>query len=331
MNEKKKPAKRNWKMIVRAVVGAILMVLLVRYVIDNKQQFGEIFSNLSAPIFVLMLLALLANDIVYGCGFYAIIHAQGAKLRLIDGLRILSISRFLGTFIPHSGFVYRGIALKEEADFEVKKYMHAAIAFSWFSLIASSAIALVILIVGQRKVMLSGVDSRVALGLLIFAGVAVPLVSHIVLHSWQQHDESFVGKLIGKLQRASQAIVDLLFHPVLVLQFLVLAASGLVLTCMAFYMAFKSGGHAVDICGLVLLFVAHRVGLISNFTPGNIGLLEFALGYIAAAQGFHHSVGVFAMLTVRAVGFLSICASTMIFGGSGTIQSMRRFMKMRSA
>ena len=140
-------------------------------------------------------------------------------------------------------------------------------------------------------------------------------MGHFLLHSFKVSLGPLNG-VVSTFKTASSAIIHLMSNRGLMFWFMVISVGSLVVTTAMLYLAFLSGGQKVGAYGLVLLFVAFRLNGITNFTPGNIGLLELILGYIAVAQGIDHSVGVFAVLTVRVVGFASMIFMTVVLGGT---------------
>ena len=308
------------KTILRTALSVLVLVLLARYIQVHRGQFVEILAKVSWKIFLAMFVVQMVEGLAHGFRFYVLVHEQGAKIGVLSCLRIFAVSRFLGTFIPHSGLIYRGVALKEEANFQVRDYVGTAIAFSWFSLAMSLVISLsVILIASTNPILIVGLDSRILLGGLLAGCLLGPLACQRGLDALRVKNTRVAG-LVKRLQTASRAIFDLIFRPRLLLQFFALSTLSFALVGLALFLAFRNGGHHVGLVGLALLFAGFNISTIVNLTPGNIGLLELILGYIGTTQGFHPSVGVFAMLIVRVVGFFAMLATTILLGGTDAIK-----------
>lgn len=305
--------------IFRVGFTVLVLILLVKYLLENREQFADIFGQLSLGAFIGMFFAQAANDLVYGTGFRSVVRAQKVDVGLIAAWRIFVVSRFLGTFVPHSGLIYRGIALKKEAGLQLKDYVHTAVAFSWYTLVASLALSLLVLVIGGTEFKLLGVDSRWCVSLVLIAAIFIPVAGNNFLQGIGRiHPRA--RPLVEKVQKASSAILELFTFPRLIGVFSALTVVSFVLTCITIFFAFQSGGQQVGLFGLALVFVAFRVSVVANFTPGNIGILELVMAYVASAQGFSASVGVFAMLAIRSVGFVALVSLTLLLGGAKALR-----------
>jgi uncharacterized membrane protein YbhN (UPF0104 family) len=282
------------KYAIRGVLTLIFVSLLVYYLVSHREELSVVRQLNSEKILYLLLIALL--NLLFRSGHFAALYQLlGARVGLAESLGLSAVASSVNMLLPaQAGGVSRAVYLKRRHHLPYSRVPIIFAASVLFSLFVGS---MLLAAVGMLLIV-DGHSVPLVLWLTVLATFSTALLFFLdVPKSWlsamgragQHLDQIIDGwRSIRQGRRwfLTAGLYQLLTHVSFGL--LILASyEGLGLTLEPVFAL----GMAVTISLTNLVII----------TPGNIGLQEFLLGFLAQAGGITFSQGVVAAALIRAV------------------------------
>jgi uncharacterized membrane protein YbhN (UPF0104 family) len=174
--------------------------------------------------------------------------------------------------------------------------------------------------IGILGLKLSGVQFNLTLLCVFVSMVIIPLGACLVPTPGGENPRNLFWRVWSNFLSGFEAIRS---SPVLIGQIAALVLMQFAMLAIRLHITFDA--IQVELSPWVLLTLAPMTTLISflSLTPGNLGLREWAIGFISLASGIDFQSGVFAGTLDRAV----LMACTFVFGAGSLIYVRSRFNK----
>ncbi|HUP48267.1 MAG TPA: lysylphosphatidylglycerol synthase domain-containing protein [Thermoanaerobaculia bacterium] len=309
----------RWWRTGRRLLLALIILLLTLYLLRHRHDVVESLSHLTWRTLLLLCGLELVNSLLHAHRLYLVAREQGPPMDMIGAIRVFIVGRFLNTFIPQGGTVYRGVRLKSLFALGYTQYLRAMAGFTWLSLVVTLALSVAVLSIAPPAP--SNVDPFPAVAWLLALLLATPVAAAVIVR--------FAGWLIplGYFTRRAEELLDglrvTLARPRLLAPFLVSSVVSFVLWVAFFSVALHSFGLAVHFGPVAVLVVLVRIGSLVTVTPGNVGVLEVASGALVDWLGFSAADGVLVVALARAVAMVVVVALSATLSGRELLESLQ--------
>ena len=235
--------------------------------------------------------------------------------------KIFVLGSFLNQVVNQSGNAYRGVVLKTDYGLSLKHYVSAFMFILWVELSTTIlSAALLVILLGDRLQIRNLFLGWILFALGIFLVASPYLIPKKPLQAFSQ--TSRVGWYLQKVFEFLETVVNTCKDKALVCKVVSLALVGVALMGCRIHVAFQLIGHSLDLVSVLLLTVTLKLTQTVSFTPGNIGLREAALTYVARQAGVGIAQGLIASLVLRVSSFLVMSVCALLFGGLRLLNSI---------
>jgi len=308
MNQRAKPFFRNSVSIV--IIGG-----LVYYVWKHWSVFN---ATLDASWYhvVGLVLCIVVTLVLNSCQVLLLLRALGVKIGFWENTFVF-IAMLLGNYLPmRMGSVLRMHYFKKVHGLQYVKF-GGVIGVRILILLISTGILGCIGMMGSR---LSGGPFNVIL-LCIFASMTLlPLGACMIPARGVQNPKNLFWRVWSDFLSAFETMRS---NPLLLVQIVGLILIQFAMLATRLYISFDA--IQVELSPWVFLILAPMTTLISflSLTPGNLGVREWAIGFLALASGIDFQGGIFAGTLDRSV----LMACTLVFGSGSLVYVRSRFDK----
>ena len=226
--------------------------------------------------------------------------------------RVYVRGRLYSSLVPQSGNIYRGLALKQDHDTPVMRYVSSLATQTWLALLAGLLFAAVIV----SFTMLGEPDettSRVMQGLLFAAfvvGVAPLVFSRLSDYLPERVRRTRIARLAGAALDLAGSTAR---SPKVLAIFLAIVLVGLVTGGIGMTIAFAVAGEKVALTTGIAVLALVNLGNVVSITPGNLGIQELGVAALAVLFEYTPASGVLASVVVRLSNIVALAAILIIF------------------
>ena len=147
MSKQKK--KSPLRLLLQWVLVLACVYFIVSFFYENPEKIKQL-AVLDWSDLVLIAGLFVSLHIIFGYRFYIVLQqCSGKVVEYFASTRIVVLGRFLSTFAPQSGNIYRGVMLKEKFGVSYTRYISSAIAFNWLDSCMNLMVALLLTLVLQ--------------------------------------------------------------------------------------------------------------------------------------------------------------------------------------
>jgi uncharacterized membrane protein YbhN (UPF0104 family) len=310
---------------VKKWISLILMILIIiyifYYIINNWQEFF-ILGSIRLPNIGLLFILFYFSTMVAAVKMLVVYKQLGLKnITLPKWLKIFVLARFLNRVVPQGGNFYRAITLKNHHEFSYRDYTLSFICFTWIDLLVNFFLISVIVILFQPDLRIGRIYVLPFSILITLSMVAFPAVFYLISKKRKSVPNH---KILAKILRDLKYTITTTLHYGFLLKVAILSliCTGMVIS--GFWVAFHSIDIKVSLGELAMFTVIMRMGLIVSITPGNIGVIELAYGYLSVILGLEFSRGLIVAVLTRTVSFIGILSLGILFGGIPLVKSLKR-------
>lgn len=291
----------NFKKLTRGfqlIVSALVVYLLGSFIISNWEEFSTIFQ-IGWRNFALLIACIFGGVFSASARFANIYRAIGAKIGYLESFGLYMASGVINFILPaQSGSAVRAVYLKQRHGMPYSQAPSVILGGMVFTFFIGGVIMLVastyFLIIGESPPVLIWWAAAVFTFSIVFLWVRIPTRFTTRFGRIGNMLNLFFDGLELLRSRPREFFLCSLWQ---VAEFI---SSGL-----AFWVAFKSLGAIAFTVIAGLNFAVFGSLLNTVFiTPGNIGVLEAAIGYIAQIYNFTFIEGASATALVHGAGYL---------------------------
>lgn len=224
--------------------------------------------------------------------------------------RIFMLGGFLNKVIPQAGNIYRGIRLKEEHRVSYSDFTAAFVLFTWFDVWLNVGVAVIGVALLAPYLTLLGVPAIWVLPAVALAVLAAPFLVRAAIAAMSGRIRTAEG--IGeKMDAVLAPCRDWRFS-------LIVVALGVVVflpMCARIFVVFAALGHDLSVPTVVLFYALLKLSQVVSITPGNLGVQELALGWVAHETGIGMAEGILASALLRVLAYLLLVTFGLASGG----------------
>ena len=256
------------------------------------------------------------GHIIYSYRFLIVLKkCSGRSIPLWAWFKIVVLGRFLSTFAPQAGNIYRSVLLKKKYQITYTRYASSFFSFNWLDTCVNIIFATVIILVMQPDLRLGSFVALYFLAALFVLIAVVPLLLETVFRLITFRNR-WIAWLHGKLSEMLTVSVGNLTDTSYLLKIILSGVFSLVNTVAIFYLFFLGLDLDVNLPVLVLFYVVLKLSNQIIITPGNLGVREIAYGILSEQMQIGMAEGMLIALCVRLMGTSILIILAGLFGGS---------------
>jgi len=241
-------------------------------------------------ILALGLLALF-HIVMLSCRYLVILRGLGLrKIGFLAWFRIFVTGSILNYFLGQSGNVYRAMALKKKYGFEYTNTVATYIAFAWMDTLLNTFLITAIVALWDHRLQIGGVKVFPVAGVALVVLLLLPFAARILGRravAWTEQRSAWLHRLVRTASNAAHMTT----RPSLVaaISGIGLGTFGLQMTMV--YIAFRGLGINLGLAELAIFVGLLQLSAVVIITPGNLGIIELAYGFLSQAIGFRITDG----------------------------------------
>ena len=280
----------------------------------NSQELSLIL-NLNLLTLVGLIGVFVFANIIYSFRFRIILKkCSGRSVPFFAWFKIVVLSRFLSTFAPQAGNVYRVVVLKQNYQITYTRYAGSFFSFTWIDTAINMFFTIVLVLVVQPDMRIGSLPAwHLLTGLLVLI-VVVPILLEAVFRLFNFRNRH-IAWLHGRISELLTVSVRSLTDGPYMLKITLTGIISFINSLAAFYLCFASLDLRIDLPSLALFYVVLKLSNHVIITPGNLGVREIAYGIMSEQLQIGMAQGILISVIIRVIGTLVIMAMGTIFGG----------------
>ncbi len=273
---------------------------------------------------------LMVNSLILHSYRFKIIlqKCSGSKISFWGWFKTIVLARFLSTFIPQTGNVYRGIYLKKTHQISYTQYAGSLFSFAWIDTCLNIIYAVIIVLTVKAELRIGNFR---ALHLLVFLAAAIaviPIVLEFIFRLVKFRSRS-ISWLHTKLSEMLTVSVTSVRDRAYMLKVVLTGMVAFVNSLLIFYICFLSLGVPVNPSALALFYVVLRLSMTVVITPGNLGVQELAYGVLGEQMQLGMAQGIVISVMVRILNTTFIIVLGTIFGGIELLRHRKDYSELQ--
>jgi hypothetical protein len=273
-----------------------------------------LFTSLSAPVMVVLLILAAMHLCLYALQFYLVLRVCTPQfISFFTFFKTIILGRIFSSIAPQGGNVYRAVYFKYKFGISYTHYLSGFFCFLWID--AAMNILLAAAIFGWFKPGFHiGVVSIWWILLAMTAMWFMPILFEVVFRRQIFH----AGVLLWLHSRISEMLtvaVQSLSHIRMLGIVTIANAMNFVNTMLFFYLCLSGFGDAVDVPVLMVFFVLMKITSYLIITPGNFGLREIAYAFLGRQMGMDAGQAMVLSILHRLAVSIIVVLLAACFGG----------------
>ncbi len=315
---------KKYKRSIQNIIAVVCVVYIVVFLIRNKEQI-QLALNLR-PLIIAALSILLVLDLaINGLRMKIVIEkCSNTKIPAGGWYKIFLLGRFLNTVIPQLGNLYRGVTLKQNHNISYTNYISSLAAFAWMEISINLIFALIIVLLTNRQMQITGIDAWLFLSGMVILVIAGPIVADAVIRLFKVQNKALVwvhSKLSHVFSTAVTSLKDISY----VISIVSTTLLAFIIVAAMFRVCFLSINIHVSITAIVVFLAVLKVADVVVITPGNVGVREIIFGIITQQIGLTMMDGILASTIIRILGTVLVLILGTSLGGIGILQRRREY------
>ena len=315
---------KHLKTFVRWTIGVLCLGYIAYFFWQRKDQVELAFSLSPMSILLLFLLSLTYNLVQSYRYQFVLEKCSGVALSFGTWFQIFILGIFLNTFIPQMGNIYRSIHLKKTYGISYTNYISAYISFAWMDTSVNLVIAVIIVLVTDPHLQISGMNAALLLAGISGAVIAAPVVSLKGCQLFQSKIRRLVW-IQSKLAEVFAATMTNLRDLSYVLKVLAFSLIGFVQMYVTFYVGFRCFNLYLTLPTMALFYAIFNISIYLIITPGNLGIRELAYGILSEQMHLGMAEGILISAVFRIFHYIIYFALAVPMGGWGLLRHGKEY------
>jgi hypothetical protein len=317
----------NWKKARRIVSWTVATICLGYIVLIFWKQRKELDIALSLnPLVIGILVALFVSLFFLHCYRYLVVLEKnsGENIPYWPWFKIYTLGRFLNTFFPQTGNLYRGVLLKRDHGVTYTRYISSYAAYAWMDSFMTTCVTIVIVAIfdpGLYFGEVRAIGALVGLALIIAAGPPVALGIFRIVEARLNRQLWLYAKISEVIKVMVQSIADPMFVFKVFYTGLVLFA-GLV---AIFFLFLHSLQAYISFSGLALFCALNLLSTYIHITPANLGVQELSYGILSEVLGIGMETGILFSAIFRVFGSAVVLSLALPLGGVSLLRNRKEY------
>lgn len=316
----------TYKKIIQWVLAVCCLAYIFWFFLKNTQELTLVFKLNPLTLAALTCFIVLGH-IMYSYRFKIILEkCSGCSIPFWPWFRIVVLSRFLGTFVPQAGNIYRSVCLKKNYHISYTRYAGSFFSFAWMDTSLNLICAVGIVLAIKPDLQIANFKALNFLTLLTAAIVAIPILLEFIFRLIRFRNR-YLSWLHAKLSEMLTVSVSSLSDGVYMLKIVLTGIIAFINTIAVFYICFISLDMPVNLPVLALFYVVLKLSTQIIITPGNLGVRELAYGILSEQMHIGMAQGIVISAIIRILGTCVIITLGTLFGGIDLLRHRRDYSK----
>lgn len=308
-----KPSRSQKRFFSRAKQLLLIVIfgLLLFYVYRHREEFAFILSLHWLYFFPVVVLNA-AGLVLTGFRYYLVLSSVAPAISFFTVFKYFILGGFINKFIPHGGGVFRLVMFKKNSNIGYRDGISVLISFGWLNALVSLLAG--VFIIGIYNPQAS--FQKVPVLLFLLGLVLVQLLLLPFFNLWVkkfQRSSSGSAPIDGPEPPTGfrsimvmgmdiiQRVSGLLKNKIIQLKSTMIILVNVGVSIGVIYLLFLGMGKTIDLTLATVLAVTLRLSSVIELTPGNLGIREFFLGFLASGMGQGMAQGMTISLVLRLI------------------------------
>jgi len=277
-----------------------MSLLLINYIVNNYNAFKELKQFNIYYLLIIFILYTLSMFFASIKDVLIVRKLSNKRLKLFNYFQIFVKARLLTKFVPQSGNVYNAIELKKSYSIDYNYTIITLIINLISNNVFNIAILLLIIQMFYPDYIIGEFILRDIILIIFMIMLFIIFISYYILKKVKLYTKIDYKKYYNNiilLFRDNKLIAKLFSTNFVALVFATLAK----------YFILMAVGIKISFILLIILGIIDGLLIFANFTPGNIGIIEFTYAYVFEISGFSYSEGIVLALYFRIIAISSLC------------------------
>lgn len=288
--------KKNKKIIINAV-SIVIFVLLVIYVVNNRDIF-DVINNIKLLDFILIAAADMAIVIFNALLNHGVISRIKGSIPFLDSLLLQFANNFLNKITAHTGIIFRGVYLKGAYNLDLSKFFSIIAGVYIITFGVNSFIGLLSSYSLYRQ---SGIFSP--LMVLLFGVIFLTCFGLMIVSPEIKKRRGFIRRNLVKMLDGWRIIKT---QPKMVTLFILNTMLIACVSALQQYFLFRSIGVEIDLPVLFYLASLSSLTILISLTPSGIGIREAVFAFSSQVVDINVTLLLLSSLLLRVISFFTL-------------------------
>lgn len=300
MHERPAPARSPWRSALLLVAQLACVAFVVHALWQERGQLSRALDVSAGALLALVTLTVLAH-VQRTLEFTYMLRRLGVQERFWNGYLLTGAGYLLNHLpLPNAGFLLRAALLKRDHALSYSSYLGLTLVNALINVAVGACVGLV------ATVRHGASGASVLWPLLGFGGI---IAGAVVLlwapSSWAPRGAGFLSKRVRTLLEGSALIRG---NGLGILLLACLALTRIAGNALRLWLCFDALGASISVLAAALLGWGSALFTLVNLTPGNLGLRELVLSFVAAELGSTQALGMAAASIDRVIQLAYVIA-----------------------
>lgn len=313
---------QRYKKWLQWLIASVCVLGIIWFFAKNKEKISLLLEIDTVCIAKLIALTL-AGHLIYTFRFQLVLEKCGKKkIPIPELVRIVILGRYLSTFIPQAGNLYRGIVLKSDYGISYTRYASSFLSFTWLEICFNLLLALAVSTVGPYTPRFGKLHASIVLGAIFFCVAILPVLAKTLL-GFVKFRNSRLMWCHGRLSELFSVISDSFSDSVFLLKFGITGLLTFGTSIAILHVSFMAIQMHTQIPVLAFFCVVLQFFNQIVITPGNMGVREIAYGIISDQTNIGAAEGIIVSVIIRMAGTVVIIVAGTFLGGLGLLKTSK--------
>ena len=316
----------KYRKTIRWILALCCLAYIIWFFAKNTEQLKLVF-RLPPLMLVTMAFLIVLSHLVYSYRFNIILQkCSGYSVPLWPWFKMVLLGRFLSTFAPQAGNIYRSVCLKKNYQIPYTRYASSFFSFAWMDTCLNMIYAVAVILAVKPDLRLAGFKALNLLVILI-ALIAVTPILFVVLFRITEFHNKRLAWLHSKLAEMLTVSVNSLGDGAYMLKMVITGIIAFINSIVILYICFVSLNISIILPSLALFYVVLKLSTQILITPGNLGVREIAYGILSEQMGIGMAQGIIVSAVIRILGSCVVIVLGTVFGGIDLLRHRKDYAK----
>lgn len=317
----------RYKKILRWVLAACCLAYIIWFFAKNTEKL-RLVLNLHPLILVGLACLFVLGHSLYSYRFKIVLEkCSGGSIPFWPWFKMVMLGRFLSTFAPQAGNIYRGVCLKKNYQVSYTRYASSFFSFTWMDTCINMIYTVAIVLVVKPDLRIANFKALDFLVPLTTAIAVTPILLVFVFRLIKFRSR-FLSWLHAKLSEMLTVSVSNLRDGVYMLKLVLTGIIAFINSIAMFYLCFLSLDMPASLPTLALFYVILRLSNHVIITPGNLGIRELAYGILSEQMYIGQAEGILISAIIRVLSICVIISLGTLFGGIDLLRRRKDYSKL---
>jgi uncharacterized membrane protein YbhN (UPF0104 family) len=241
-----------------------------------------------------------------GLKLSTIINKENVQISNIEWLYYFAKGRLISSIIPQGGNLHNALVLKKEYNIKYSKFASDFLTFAWLDIIINLLICALILIVINPTFSMGSLNLLKITIIFIILLIIAPFLFDILIKKFSIRNEILKYKFILIFEVIVNNVVKIKGYPNIIIKNLLYSFLTFSSNVLIVIMTYASLNQSITLEAGSMFAAIIKIGSLIQVVPGNIGIMEFAYGFLANKINISINTGILVSMIIRISGFISL-------------------------